>query len=329
MSRNAIIFLLLLLAAIAGFLLIREIENPSVSSSLNETNSSHIMTTNGVLHTVPLEEIISGGPEDDAITPILSPQFISIAEAEETLLDTDQGLSYEYKGITKFYPLEILTWHQVVNDTIDDRHILITFSPLSNSGVIFNSQITDETLTFGTSGKIWNSNLIMYDKSSKSLWSQVLGEAIMGSQAGTYLDVLPSVRMAFGSWKQSHPEGIVLAREAGLGSNYDTNPFESYYTNDTIFFQVTNNDTCLQKKDFIIGIKSNGSTKAYLRSIIKERGEIIDTFEGQTFVLTYNKDADTVTVYRKTDDNTLTQIGAAEIFWFVWAAAYPNTELYQ
>ena len=186
--------------------LIDEVARPSVARKLikpekeikgefQETKT--IMITDGVKHSVPFDEILGGGPPKDGIPSIDKPKFISIAEANKFLEDNEPGIALDIDGVQRFYAFQILVWHEIVNDTIGGKRILVTYCPLCLSGIVFDPVVGGERVEFGTSGKLWNSNLVMYDRKTDSSWSQILGEAIVGNMTGTRLAVLSSDMMRY------------------------------------------------------------------------------------------------------------------------------------
>ncbi len=293
------------------------------------TSEKEIMTTDGVKHSVPLNEIIGGGPAKDGIPSIDNPKFISIQEASKTLSDADPGIALEIEGVNRFYPFQILVWHEIVNDTINGKRALITYCPLCLSGIVFDPVVKGERVEFGASGKLWNSNLVMYDRKTDSLWSQILGEAIVGEMTGTKLTVLPSDQIRFGDWKKLHPDGQVLSRDTGDMRFYGRDPYGDYYTTPGTYFPVGKEDSRLEEKEFILGVVINDKAKAYWPPAIKKTGRIEDAFEGKTIVVEYQKDIDAVRLFEKKSDGTLVRINPFGSFWFSWVAAHPDTELYK
>lgn len=153
----------------------------------------------GTKHSIPLGEIKSGGPPKDGIPSIDKPNFISIKEAEGFLKESDPGIAINIEGEKRFYPFKILVWHEIVNDMIKGKRVLVTYCPLCLTGIVFDPVVKGERVEFGVSGKLWNSNLLMYDRKTDSLWSQVLGEAVVGEMVGTKLAVVPSDIIQFGN----------------------------------------------------------------------------------------------------------------------------------
>ena len=287
----------------------------------NTIMSKEIMITDGVKHSVPLEDILGGGPAKDGIPPIDNPKFES-AKGASFLSDDEPGISFA----DRFYPFQILVWHEIVNDTINGQRALITYCPLCLSGIVFDPVVQGERVEFGTSGKLWNSNLVMYDRKTDSLWSQILGESILGEMTGNQLKVLPSDQMRFGEWKKQFPNGKVLTRDTGAVRFYGADPYGDYYTdNSRILFPLDKTDNRLEAKDFILGIVINGRAKAYLPKAIKAIGEVKDIFEGQEINLKYDADLDVVRIFNDKGD----RINPFPSFWFSWVAAHPETKLYK
>ena len=292
-----------------------------------------IMVTNGVKHSVPLDSILGGGPPKDGIPSIDRPKFISISEASKQLSDTEPGLALEIGNVNRFYPFQILVWHEIVNDVIGGRRVLVTYCPLCLSGIVFDPAVAGERVEFGTSGKLSNSNLVMYDRKTDSLWSQILGEAIVGEMTGARLEVLPSDQIRFGDWKKLHPEAQVLSRDTGATRFYGQDPYGDYYTTPGTFFPVDKKDSRLNEKEFVLGVVVNGKAKAYWPPAVKKRGMVEDVFQGKTIVAEYEKDIDAVRLFSAEGgsasggERKLVRINPFGSFWFSWVAAHPDTEL--
>lgn len=288
-----------------------------------------IMITDDVKHSIPLNEIIGGGPPKDGIPSIDKPEFISISEASKFLNDNEPGIALNIGGTKRFYPFQILVWHEIVNDTVNGQQVLVTYCPLCLSGIVFDPVVNGERVEFGTSGKLWNSNLVMYDRKTDSLWSQILGEAIVGEMTGTQLKVLPSDMVKFGDFKKINPDGTALSRNTGATRFYGQDPYGDYYTTPGTYFPVDKKDDRLNDKDFILGIVVNGKAKAYLPEAVKKVGEVKDQFEGKTIIARYEKEIDAVRLFEKKADGAAERINPFGAFWFSWVAAHPQTEIYK
>jgi hypothetical protein len=302
-------------------------ETITVDNGNQSFSTKEIMITDGVKHSVPLDEILGGGPPKDGIPSIDNPKFVSPADASKFLDDNEPGIALEVGSTARFYPFQILVWHEIVNDTIDGQRLLVTYCPLCLSGIVFDPIVNGERVEFGTSGKLWNSNLVMYDRKTDSLWSQILGEAIVGEMTGMQLKVLPSDMIRFREFKKLHTNGMVLSRDTGATRFYGQDPYGDYYTTPGTYFPVGKKDDRLGDKDFILGIVINGKAKAYWPEAMKKAGEITDRFEGKEIVARYEKDIDAVRLFEKKADGTVERINPFGAFWFSWVAAHPDTEL--
>jgi hypothetical protein len=302
-------------------------ERETETTSISET--SDVMLTDGVKHSVPLSEIISGGPPKDGIPSIDDPQFVSVGDADDWLSASEPGIAVSIDGINRFYPYQILVWHEIVNDLINGKRILVTYCPLCLTGYVFDPVVQDERVEFGTSGRLWNSNLVMYDRKTDSLWSQILGEAIVGSETGNKLIALPSDQMLYGNWKNQFPDGEVLSRDTGATRFYGTNPYDDYFKATDFAVRMAGfSDTRLSRDAFVFGIVDGEQTKAYAIESIKKVTEVRDIFASNTYVLRYDTDLDVVRMFQEID-GTEKRINPFSSFWFSWVAVHPDTELYK
>jgi len=295
-----------------------------------EGEEKEIMVTDGVKHSIPLEEILSGGPPKDGIPSIDSPKFISIGEANEWLRDEEPGIAFSRGNTHRFYPYQIIVWHEIVNDTVEGDRILVTYCPLCLTGYVFDPLVKGERVEFGTSGKLWKSNLVMYDRKTDSLWSQILGEAVVGEMTGTKLKALPSDQVRYGNWKNLHPDGKVLSRDTGAVRFYGSNPYGDYFSATNLALSLAKpTDTRLPNSAFIFGIVINGEAKAYHIEAVKEKGIVEDVFQDTTIILRYDGELDVVRVFQRLPDGQEERINPFSSFWFSWAAVHPDTELYK
>ena len=179
-------------------------------------------------HSVPLEEIVSGGPPKDGIPAIDRPRFESVREAGRWLKGTDPLMIVENGGVTKAYPLGILIWHEIVNDVVGGLPVAVTFCPLCNTALVFDRRLDGRLLDFGTTGRLRHSDLVMYDRQTESWWQQVTGDAIVGSLVGSELQRVPSNTLAWNTARELYPEMLVLSRETGYDRSYGRNPYAGY-----------------------------------------------------------------------------------------------------
>jgi len=184
--------------------------------------------------TIDISEIISGGPPPDGIPPIEDPVYKSFDDAAEWLSDDSPVMVVRGETETKVYPLAILTWHEIVNDAIDGEPAVITYCPLCNSGLAFEAEIDGAVLDFGTSGRLWRSNLVMYDRQYGNLWTQFTGEAIVGERfVGQTLERIPTTLQGFAEVRSTDPDALVLSRDTGFNRTYGQNPYTGYDAEDS------------------------------------------------------------------------------------------------
>jgi hypothetical protein len=172
-------------------------------------------------------EILSGGPPKDGIPSIDRPRFVTVGE-ERSLAANDPVIGLEIAGEARAYPLRILIWHEIVNDTVGGRPVVVTYCPLCNSSVVFDRRVGGRTLDFGTTGKLRNSDLVMYDRQTQSWWQQFTGEAIVGHLLGSALKLVPARLEAFSEFKERHPSGQVLVPNDPNARAYGKNPYVGY-----------------------------------------------------------------------------------------------------
>ena len=172
-------------------------------------------------------EIVSGGPPKDGIPAIDDPAFVSVAD-KPTLEPREPVITLEIAGeVPRAYPIRYLTWHEIVNDEVGGIPVAVTFCPLCNSGITFDRRVAQGTLSFGVSGKLRNSDMIMYDRETESWWQQAIGEAIVGDLTGTELVSLPSWMESWETFATRNPDGLVMA-EPAFNRDYGTNPYVRY-----------------------------------------------------------------------------------------------------
>lgn len=179
-------------------------------------------------HSVPLEEIVSGGPPKDGIPSIDRPRFESVREAGRWLDDRDPVMVVENGEVAKAYPLAILTWHEIVNDEVAGLPVTITFCPLCNTALVFDRRLEGRLLDFGATGRLRHSDLVMYDRQTETWWQQATGGAIVGALVGKELRRVPSNTLAWATARELYPDLRVLSRDTGHDRQYGRNPYAGY-----------------------------------------------------------------------------------------------------
>jgi Protein of unknown function (DUF3179) len=314
---------------------------------------------------VPLDQIVSGGPHPDGIPSIDNPKFISVKEADKLLLDSELVIGLDVNGDIRAYPLQILVWHEIVNDNVGGVPVAVTYCPLCFTNQIFNRTLEDgNVVEFGTSGKLYNSNLVMYDRTSDSLWSQALAQGIVGKYAGVNLQRIPFDVAYWKEWKELYPKSKILSRDTGSSRPYGADPYGDYYINSDVLFPKSNQDDRLGLKEIVIGLENDGQYKAYKLQDVEDRDVINDKINNKHIVLFSSFpfmvrafdpliDGQTLRFKHNSQNNTFVDMqtgsewnfeGAAingemkgkqlirlpydEGFWFEWVAFHPDTELH-
>ncbi len=209
------------------------------------------------------EDIISGGPPPDGIPPIDDPTFLA-PDAASFLADREPVLAVEIGNDAKAYPLQIMTWHEIVNDEIGGIPVSVTYCPLCNTGIAFERPTIDgELLDFGTSGKLYNANLVMYDRQTGTYWAQATGQAILGPLSGEQLTFVPARIVSFADWRAEHPDGLVLSRDTGHDRPYGENPYEGLDTSERPFLFGGELDDRLPATSRVLGVARAGDVVAF------------------------------------------------------------------
>jgi hypothetical protein len=192
----------------------------------------------------------------------------------------------EHNGVARAYPLQVLTWHEIVNDTIGGTPVAVTFCPLCYSAIAFERRIEGEPVTFGVSGLLRNSDLVMYDRKTETLWQQFTGTAIVGTHAGTTLRLVASQILSFRQFAENYPDGTVLSRDTGYDRRYGQNPYAGYDDVDTPPFAYDGpTDDRLPPKEKVVAVSLDGTHKAYPHTVTRDRRVIHDTVAGRSLVV--------------------------------------------
>jgi len=341
-----------------------EIPTQIVISQENEETSKpvNIQVTNGKKHIVPLDKIRSGGPPKDGIPSIDEPKFAQLSDSH-FMSNSDIVIGLEIDGEAKAYPLFIMVWHEIVNDNVGGIPVSVTYCPLCFTNQVFERIINGQEVEFGTSGKLYNSNLVMYDRLTDSYWSQALGVAITGELSGYELKRIPFDVISWGDWKSQHPETLVLTTETGHLRAYGSDPYGDYYTDPRIIFPVDNKDERMHPKEIILGFKEADVFKAFKQTDVEGSTIINDEVNGKPVVLMSLFSGNARAYERTVDEKILTfdfvddsivdlqtnsewnydgvaisgQLEGTNLirlpfdpgFWFEWVAFHPDTEVYE
>ncbi|SNS27818.1 DUF3179 domain-containing protein [Antarctobacter heliothermus] len=232
-------------------------------------------------------EIMSGGPPKDGIPALSDPQFIEVAQ-ETRIKGTEPVITVVVDGQRpRAYPIRYLTWHEIVNDTIGDTPVAVTFCPLCNSALSFDRRVGDRVLTFGVSGKLRNSDMVMYDRETLSWWQQAIGTGIVGEMTGTELTLLPSWMEGFAQFADRHPDGVVMA-EPAWNRPYGQNPYRNYDSSKRPFLysgEMPPHDVPPLMRVVRVGDRAWPMDRLAAEKEIAEAGVVITWREGQASAL--------------------------------------------
>ncbi len=230
-------------------------------------------------HTVPYSEILSGGPPKDGIPAIDTPDYVSVAEAAAWLGDQEPVILLRIDDKARAYPLQILTWHEIVNDTLNGIPVIVTFCPLCNTAIAFDRRLDDRVLDFGTTGRLRFSNLIMYDRQTETWWQQATGEGIVGELTGRELTFLPANIVAWVDFRENYPDGDVLSRNTGYVRSYGDNPYPGYdnVKNSPFLYEGPVTPGTLEAMARILTVDINEEAVAYPYDVLESERVINDT----------------------------------------------------
>ncbi|HKY60832.1 MAG TPA: DUF3179 domain-containing protein [Gemmatimonadota bacterium] len=282
---------------------------------------------------VPVDEILSGGPPRDGIPALTDPPFERVP-AVDWLKPGDRLLALEHGGVAKAYPIRILNWHEVVNDRVGSRAVAITYCPLCGTGMAFDLAKSEagrpfledrQPLELGVSGLLYNSDVLMYDRQTESLWTQIGRQAIAGPLRSERLAMIPLLHTTWGRWQEEHPDGLVLSRNTGHGRDYDTDPYMSYERSTRTMFPVAHRDDRLPEKDLVLGITRGDGAVAFPLDRLAERPRPVRaTVGGEELFVYWFPDSETAFATSLNGN----PVPATIAYWFAWSAFHPSTRVW-
>jgi len=304
-----------LLAALAVVVLAALVGPPAVSVEKNGFDLTDAR--------IPPDEVFIGTGRD-SIPAIDDPRFVPADEAR-VLEPRDRVLGFDDSGRPRAYPLAILDRHEVVNDTTGPVPVAITWCPLCGSGVAFDARADGRTLRFGVSGLLYNSDVLLYDRETESLWSQLLGEAVSGPAAGARLEMLPVTHTTWEDWRERHPDSLVLSRATGFARRYGERAYAGYRDVPTPMFPVAHESDRYPAKSWVVGVVVDGVAKAYPFAELGEgEGVVEDEVAGRALRIRHDAEHRTATVL----DEDGEELPAVVAYWFAWYAFHPDGEVY-
>ena len=316
---------------------------------------------------VPENEVVDGGPGVDGIPPLTSPSYES-AMTIGTVQPDDLVVAVRHEGQIFVYPHDIMDWHEIINDGPATNPFILSYCPLTGSAMAWLGSATDNDPTFGGSGLLYNSNLVLYDRRTSSRWSQMLQTSITGSRIREQPATIQVVETKFSTLQQMFPGATVLTRNTGHNRNYDVYPYNDYKTSSDLLFPANNDDNRLHRKERVIGILVNDNSKVYqVDGFGVTTDTINDQVQGVSIVVVGNSDLNFAAAYnRELPDGTILSFSPVQndlpnvmtdgegnvwdvfgtavsgprtgdqlslmtsftAYWFAWSAFYPNAEIH-
>lgn len=275
---------------------------------------------------VPPDTILHGGPPRDGIPALDDPAFAPPSDVLPWRPE-DLVMTLDLAGQSYAYPVGIMNWHEIVNHQIDGRPVLVTFCPLCGTGMVFDPVVAGETLTFGVSGLLHNSDLLMYDHQTQSLWSQIPGKAIAGPMAGTTLKRIRSRHELWGKWLQREAgERHVLSTDTGYQRDYRRSPYGDYDHSERLYFPVSEQSRRYHPKTWVVGLEVNGEARVWpFPELAKAGARVSDDVGGQAVTIHYDPDVPSAWV----EDESGRELASTRAFWFAWYTFHPETTVFQ
>ncbi len=275
---------------------------------------------------IPIEKIMQGGPPKDGIPAIDNPKFIS-ADEVKFIKSIDRVIGVFRDGVAKAHPISILNWHEVVNDRIGGHSIVVTYCPLCGTGMVFSSETSDAQIRFGVSGLLYNSDVLLYDRQTHSLWSQLLSKAVAGPLKGTNLDMLPAAHTTWRDWKRRHPNTIILSTDTGFRRDYSKSPYSGYRQSNRLMFPVEHSNQKYRNKEMVLGVIIDGKSKAHPFSELSKYGkeQFTDVIANKKIIVKWSKKDQ----FAQIIDEYKNEMPSVLVYWFAWYAFYPETQIYQ
>jgi hypothetical protein len=316
---------------------------------------------------IPQNEVRDGGPGKDGIVAISRPSFINLEDVAY-LSDNDLVVGIRIGEVARAFPHPILDHHEIINYGIDGTMFSLSYCPLTGTAMAWNTNFQTRDSTFGVSGLLYNSNLILYDRQTDSNWSQMLMRCVNGELIGRDAELIPVVETTWRTWKQMFPSSQVMSSDTGFNNDYQIYPYGNYKTSDSLIFPVSNDDERLPKKERVHGVVVNGRAKVYPIANMSNPLQVVnDEFSGIDLVVVGGAGTNlAVSFSRRLDDGTVLTFSASPValplvlqdqegglwdvfgrcvegprqgsfltplrsftgYWFAWAAFYPGAEIY-
>jgi len=310
MKKASYFLLFTLILSLLYFWVIRSSEYGFINTGKFENFKTDLSKTS-----IKLDDLLEAGASKDSIPALTNPKFTDIDHFN--MGDDVAGVLVSFYGEERFYPYNILVWHEVINDSIGNIDFAVTFCPLCRSAIVFDRKVHGQTLDFGVSGFLYQSNLLMYDKKTESFWSQAGLESLVGYYVGTKLKVLPMQMMTFGQVKQKHPQAKVLSMDTGYDRQYDFYPYGDYQESDDILFPISVSNKQFKPKEVMFVVPYDGASIALPYMELLDNKKVVLEFNGKKFEAFRDDDKVTVTM-----DNE--EMPFYYELWFSWATQHQD-----
>jgi len=269
---------------------------------------------------VALSDLRQGCPARDCIPSIDNPKFVSAEEATH-VGDDELVITLSYKGKYRAYPSQILDHHEIVNDTIAGDPLAITWCPLCGSAVGIERTVGGEVTEFGVSGVLYNSDLVLYDRATETLWDQIEAKGVVGMMTDVKLTLVPVSMSRWAKWRDKHPDTLVLSADTGFEYDYTQDRYAEYRDSTRLFMPVSASDDRVHAKTVVFGFDLPSGAVAYAESVLQADGNYSHDLNDEEAVVTLHDDGK-VTMQR--GEQTYHPI---RVFWFAWYTFHPGTDL--
>ncbi len=264
------------------------------------------VTRGDVTSLIPGDQLYDSGVVESGIPALTNPKYASVLASDAVIADDLMGISLEIDGQHRYYPVQIMNWHEVVNDTIGGKDVAITYCPLCGTGIVYSRHVDFEApdalspnsvITLSATGQVYNNNTILKDAESGSLWIQALGKAIQGDAIGAELTVIPSQMMDWRTWKSLYPSGSVLSTDTGISRDYTRHPYGNYDTSKGLYFPINHTSGDFTSKWVTYGVTDGTNGLAFSSLALSGTGMMTAKLDDVPVMAVYDFDTETVRVY--------------------------------
>lgn len=269
---------------------------------------------------VEYDEIYQGCPKRDCIPAIDNPEYVPTDEATFMAPETIV-LGIDVEGEQRAYPLPIMDRHEVVNDRVGGQAVAVTWCPLCGSGIVFDPVVDGEVVAFGVSGLLHDSDLVMYDRKTDSLWQQISGQAIMGPELGSTLERVPSTMTEWSNWVEAHPETLVLSPHSLPGDYFGSTAYAGYEESERLMFPVSNRDLSVHPKSAVYGFEIGPHSLAVMESSLEDTSSLETRLGEHELRVERLEDGSVIAT-----DESGERYDPIRLFWFAWYSFHPGTQ---